>query len=214
MKATAPWIVAILLLALSPLEVFGRITNRQPASGGSGAVAKPGHQFAGQPPRPNASPAPGGPAAAQTPAQRPAVQRPAQTSGPAPAVQRRPNAGPAPGGAAARPTPGPASGGPAARPNTSPAPGGATARPNARPAPGGAAARPNTSPAPRVAKRRPFSAPRSCPQHCHRFSVRQPARWNAPATGPSRVLRHFRTSARNPGLSSVPASGRPLSREM
>jgi tetratricopeptide (TPR) repeat protein len=79
MKATAPWIIAILLLALSPLEVFGRITNRQPASGG-GASRNPVTNSRVS--RPAQQPA------VQRPAQRPSVQRPAQQPAQRPSVQR------------------------------------------------------------------------------------------------------------------------------
>ncbi len=80
MKAAVPWIVAILLLALSPLETFGRaIANRQQSSGDGASrnpvtnsrVSRPAQRPAVQQP-------------AQRPAQRPSVQRPAQQ----PSVQR------------------------------------------------------------------------------------------------------------------------------
>ena len=102
MKATAPWIIAILFFSLSHQETFGRITNRQAAGGGGAArnpvtnsrVSRPAQQPAVQrpaiqrPAQPAQRPSVQRPA---QPAQRPSVQRPAQVPTQRPSVQRPAN---------------------------------------------------------------------------------------------------------------------------
>lgn len=93
MKTLSPWIVVILVLALSPLESFGRIANRQPDAEGRASrnpvtnsrVSRPAPQSPAQ--RPASRPTAQRPAQRPT-AQRPAVQRPAQRPVQRPAVQR------------------------------------------------------------------------------------------------------------------------------
>ena len=70
MKTTAPSLLAIVILALSPSDAFGRITGRP--SGGDGAARNPvTNSRVSRPAQPSRP-------AAQAPAQRPSVQRPAQ----------------------------------------------------------------------------------------------------------------------------------------
>jgi len=135
MKTTTLWLVAILMFALSPLDVFGRVSGRQP-SGSDGASRDPlTHSRVNRPAQPPAAQRPAQRPAAR-PNERPSVQRPAQRPAERPSAQR-----------------------PAARPTERPS----VQRPTTRPAERPSAQRPTTRPAERPSVQHPVERPGNRP---------------------------------------------------